>query len=229
MGSPELNTFDLSPEQQDNASLLNRLLGKAVADRYVDFCRLAVGAFSLKVSRPIAAHALRELESMLRDVLAVPMDAKTPNKPENADKIAEARKLLKGLGCFDDGALERATNGLKPRYNHKAQIRKIVGRLGLDPEGDIAQRWTSLCDSFGKAHQRSFHRSLEVDDEFRSKYQRPFDTVIRAVASALEGRYADLMRRVEVSRPCQTAPRQSRHLPARFPARCRCNGISSKA
>ena len=125
------------------------------------------------------------------------MDAKTPNKPENADKIAEARKLLKGLGCFDDGALQRATDGLKPRYNHKAQIRKIVARLGLDPEGDIAHRWTSLCDSFGKAHQRSFHRSLEVDDEFRTKYQRPFDTVIRAVASALEGRYAALMQRVE--------------------------------
>jgi hypothetical protein len=192
-----VNAFDLSPEQQDTSSLLDRLFGKAVADRYVDFCRLAAGAFSLKVPLPIAAHALRELESMLRDVLAVPMDAKTPNKPENADKIAEARRFLKGLGCFDDDALDRATNGLKPRYNHKAQIRKIATRLGLDPEGDITHRWTSLCDSFGKAHQRAFHRSLEVDDEFRTKYQEPFDTVIRAVASALEGRYTALMRRVE--------------------------------
>jgi len=191
------NAFDLSPEQQDTASLLRRLLGKAVADRYLDFCRLAAGAFALNVSRPMAAHALRELDSTLRHALAVPMEAKVPDQPENAEKIVEARKLLKALGCFDDGAIQRATDGLKPRLNHRAQIRKIVARLGLDPEGDIADRWTSLCDSFGKAHQRSFHRSLEVDDEFRSQYQRPFDTVIRAVAAALEGRYTAFMRRVE--------------------------------
>jgi hypothetical protein len=35
------NTFDLTTEQQHTASLLDRLLGKAIADRYVDFCRLA--------------------------------------------------------------------------------------------------------------------------------------------------------------------------------------------
>jgi hypothetical protein len=39
-----VNAFDLPPEQQDTASLLDRLLGKAIADRYVDFCRLAAGA-----------------------------------------------------------------------------------------------------------------------------------------------------------------------------------------
>jgi hypothetical protein len=31
-----VNAFDLSPEQQDTASLLDRLFGKAIADRYVD-------------------------------------------------------------------------------------------------------------------------------------------------------------------------------------------------
>jgi hypothetical protein len=30
------NAADLSQEQQDTASLLDRLLGKAIADRYVD-------------------------------------------------------------------------------------------------------------------------------------------------------------------------------------------------
>jgi hypothetical protein len=58
-------------------------------------------------------------------------------------------------------------------------------------------KWASLSDSAGKAHERAFHRSLAVDDEFRTRYQQPFDTVIRAVAKALEGRYATLMRRVE--------------------------------
>ncbi|SRR5258708_25847431 len=68
-----LNTFALSPEQQDTALLLQRLLGKAITDRYIDFCRLAAGAFPLIVSRPMAAHALRELDSTLRHVLEVPM------------------------------------------------------------------------------------------------------------------------------------------------------------
>lgn len=31
----------LTPEQQDTANLLERVLGRAIADRYVDFCRLA--------------------------------------------------------------------------------------------------------------------------------------------------------------------------------------------
>ena len=54
-----LNTYDLSAEQQNTAALLERLLGRAIANRYVDFCRLAAGAFALHVSRPVAAHALR--------------------------------------------------------------------------------------------------------------------------------------------------------------------------
>jgi hypothetical protein len=36
-----------------------------------------------------------------------------------------------------------------------------------------------------------------VDDDFRVQYLQPFDTVIRAVAIALQGRYVPLMRRVE--------------------------------
>jgi hypothetical protein len=42
------------------------LLGKAIANRYADFCRLASGAFVLHVARPIAAHPSRALDSMLR-------------------------------------------------------------------------------------------------------------------------------------------------------------------
>jgi hypothetical protein len=33
------------------------LLGKAIANRYADFCRLASGAFVLHIAGPIAAHA----------------------------------------------------------------------------------------------------------------------------------------------------------------------------
>jgi hypothetical protein len=191
-----VNAFDLSPEQQHTLALLQRLLGNAIADRYADFCRLSAGAFDLNVGRPIAAHALRELDSMLRRVLEVPMDARATEDQGDTEKIGKAKTALDALG-FDEAAISRASSALRPRFSHKAQIRKIVERLGLAPDGDVANSWTSLCDSFGKAHQRSFHHSLKVDDEFRTQYQQPFDTVIRAVSVALQSRYVALMHRVE--------------------------------
>jgi hypothetical protein len=60
------NTFDLSPEQRDTARLLDELLGQAIAARYEDFCRLSSGAFTINAAKPMALHALRELNSMLR-------------------------------------------------------------------------------------------------------------------------------------------------------------------
>ncbi|MGA8615315.1 MAG: hypothetical protein WB760_27270 [Xanthobacteraceae bacterium] len=191
-----VNAFDLSPQQQETTSLLQRLLGNAIANRYVDFSRLAAGAFALNVSRPIAAHALRELDSMLRSALEVPMQARALQTERDVTRIARAREKLLLLG-FDDQTLRRATDALAPRLNHKEQIRQIVSRLGLAPDGDIANLWTSLTESFGRAHERSFHRSLKVDADFCERYQRPFDTVIRAVAVALQGRYVALIRRVE--------------------------------
>ena len=53
-------TFELSPEQQDTAALLKELLGQTMADRYIDVCRLSAGAFELRISAPVAAHAMRE-------------------------------------------------------------------------------------------------------------------------------------------------------------------------
>src|SRR5438067_114750 len=99
-----VNTFDLSREQQDTAALLQQLLGKAIADRYVDFCRLAAGAFALNVSRPMAAHALRELDSTLRHVLEAPMEAKAQESPDDPQRLDKAREQLSALG-FDDAAI----------------------------------------------------------------------------------------------------------------------------
>ena len=196
MSETPVNAFDLAPEQRDTSTLLQRLFGSAIADRYTDFCRLAAGACELRVARPVAAHALRELDSLLRHVLETPMDAKATEDSKTAEQIEKARQSLIEQD-FDEPAIQRATNALKPRFNHKNQIRKIVARLGLAPDGDVAKCWIALCDSAGKAHQRSFHHSLRVDDEFRAQYQQPFDTVLRAVAVALQGRYVALMRRVE--------------------------------
>lgn len=192
----DADPLGLSPEQADTDRVLRQLLGTAVADRYVDFCRLSSGQLPLIVSRPLAGHALRELDSLIRSVLAVPMDARAGDNDQQKARRREARKLLKKMG-FDDAAVQRAGDGLKPRYSHRIQIEKIAARLGLAPDGDIAKLWIELNDAYGRVHQRSFHERLEADDAFRAQYARKFDTVIRAVATQLQDRYAALMHRAK--------------------------------
>jgi len=190
------NDGKLTAEQRDTVNLLDRLLGRAIADRYVDFSRLASGLFDLRVSRPVAAHALRELDSMLRDALVVPMEVKAAESSINPDQLTRAKASLEELG-FEGAAVEKAVTALKPRVNHANAIRQITARLGLASDGDVAKAWIALTATVGRAHERSFHRSLAVDDEFRKAFQQPFDMVIRAVALALQRRYSALMKRVE--------------------------------
>ena len=78
------DTSFLSPEQADTNRLIEQLLGTAVAYRHIDFCRLASGALPLIVSRPLAGHALRELDSLVRSVLVTPMEARAS---DNADEV----------------------------------------------------------------------------------------------------------------------------------------------
>jgi hypothetical protein len=188
--------FGLSEEQADTNRLLRQLLGTAIADRYVDFCRLSSGRLPLIVSRPLAGHALRELDSLIRSVLTVPLDARAADTDDQKTMRRDARRVLKKMG-FDDAAVQRAGDELGPRLSHRAHIERIVSRLGLAADGDIAKLWIELNDAYGRVHQRSFHERLEADDAFRAEYARKFDTVIRAVILQLQDRYAAFMRRAK--------------------------------
>jgi hypothetical protein len=57
---------------------------------------------------------------------------------------------------------------VKPRLSHRAQIEKIVVRLGPAADGHVAKLWIALNDAYGRVHERSFHESLKVDDAFRT-------------------------------------------------------------
>jgi hypothetical protein len=194
--SSVLNSLGASAEQQDTFRLVDQLLGATVADRYLDFCRLSAGDTGLRVSRPLAAHALRELDSMIRRSLEVPFELKDAETAEPPQSLQQTHEALLHLG-YDERATLRALRELTPQTTHETQIRKIIARLGLDPQGSTANAWVKLCGTYGKAHERSFHRSPSVDDEFRSKFQQPFDAVIRAIAVALRTRYSALLQRVE--------------------------------
>src|SRR6516165_10885642 len=92
---------DVSPEQQNTASLMRQMLGKSIADRYVDFCRVASGAIQLRVSVPVAGHAVRELDSVLQQTLAGPMGVALEATAEDKARLkggqeAIARARLQG-------------------------------------------------------------------------------------------------------------------------------------
>jgi hypothetical protein len=67
--SVSANGYDVTPDQFDTAKLLEELLGKAVADRYLDFCELSFGTLRLRLTVPMAGHALRELDSVFRETM----------------------------------------------------------------------------------------------------------------------------------------------------------------
>jgi hypothetical protein len=184
----------LPSEQTATAETLRLLLGTAVANRYLDFCQLVSGTLPLHTTLPLAAHALRELEALVRTVLAAPMDAVVAESPEAKLQRRKAVKSLKSFG-YDDDVLQGVSGKLEPRVNHKQQIERICDRLGLDPDADVVVCWQALRDIHGSAHQRHFDKSLRVDEEFREKFARPFDVVMRGLASALQERYASLLQR----------------------------------
>jgi hypothetical protein len=155
--------FELSPEQRDTASLIRRLLGSQIADRYDDFCRLAAGACPLRVSSPMAGHALRELESIVRQTLAAPLEATESQDPEALGRIDAAERQLHAIG-FDKVKIDAALIKLTPRLTHGEQIEAIVTRLGLTADSDIARAWKKLTGGHSKAHGRAFYDELTVDD-----------------------------------------------------------------
>jgi hypothetical protein len=55
---------------------------------------------------------------------------------------------LKKMG-FDDGAVQRAGDGLKPKFSHKTQIERITGRLGLAADSDVTKLWIELNETYG--------------------------------------------------------------------------------
>lgn len=185
----------LSPEQTQTVTLLRQLLGSVIANRYLDFCKLANGEIPLRTTRTLAGHAMRELESLLRRVLAAPLDAVAPDDQAEESRREKALKVLKDEFGYGAETLQRAQKALRPSLSHKKEILRIVDRLGFAPDADITKAWIGLSKTTGQVHKRRFDRSLEVDDGFREEFMRPFDAVIGELAVALQTRYVALIKR----------------------------------
>jgi len=194
--TPVREPFALTPEQRNTGALLERLLGAALAERYVDFLKLAAGATDLRVTIPLAGHALREIESSIRDTLVGSLDVNTEEYDSDGTRAGQVIAALSPLG-YDQDALDRAIKALKPKTSHGTEIRKIAERLGLAPDGDIANAWVTLSRTADQAHKRDFHHSLQVDADFRKDFQKPFELVVRGIMVALEPRFSAMTKRAE--------------------------------
>ena len=193
----ELPLSEMSEEQRHTALLLQRLLGKRTADRYIDFCRLAAGTLPLRVSVPLAGHAMREIDALLRQLLATPADLTVTVSTDDRDRLEKASAALRALG-YNQEAADRAVKTLAPNLSHRQQIERICATLGLTPDGDVARSWKSVMAAHAKAHYgRELHQSLEVDAQFRSEWQEPFDTAVRGLMVALQGKYTSYILRLD--------------------------------
>lgn len=193
----ELPPSDMSEEQRHTVSLLQRLLGKRTADRYVDFCRLAAGTLPLRVSVPLAGHAMREIDALLRQLLATPADLTVAVLPEAKDRLEKTGAALRTLG-YEKQMVDRAVKALTPTLSHREQIERICTTLGLAPDGDVARAWKSVMAAHAKAHYgRELHQSLEVDAQFRAEWQAPFETAVRGLMVALQGKYTAYILRLD--------------------------------
>ncbi|WP_429818438.1 hypothetical protein [Ensifer sp. B1-9] len=193
----ELPQSHMSEEQRHTTSLLQRLLGKRTAGRYVDFCRLAAGTPPLRVSVPLAGHAMREIDALLRQLLATPADLTVAASPQTKDRLEQAGAALRALG-FNQQAAGRAAKALIPNLSHREQIERICATLGLTPDGDVARSWKSVMAAHAKAHYgRELHQSLEVDAKFRAEWQAPFDTAVGGQMVALQGKYTAYILRLD--------------------------------
>lgn len=190
------NVWTPTASQNETIELLGRLLGQSFADRFLDFCTLASGTLPLRVSRPLAAHAIREFESSLREALTLRRRPEMTRPADETEKLAQAAALLRGLG-FDDAAVASAGNALAPRDNHKAQIGAILKWLGYTGSDPVNAAWGRLRKVMKAVHERSFHDLLLVDDDFRREFQEPFETMVHFVAKGMQRRYSALLLRVE--------------------------------
>jgi len=192
-----MDSSGLNPERRNTVRLLGEVLGQAIADRYLDFCKLVFGHHGLQASVPVAAHMLRELDSIFRGALED--FAGKPPEPDATEiaRMKSVREAIAGQG-YDPDTVNRSISALAPRDSHKATIKKIIAWLGFAENSRIATDWLSVSSAHRMAHERKYNRSLQVDDAFRQKWAVPFDRVIRDIALALQMKFAALVQRVDM-------------------------------
>lgn len=142
-------------------------LGEGPAAFFADAYRMMEGQVLLDTTAHMVGHALREIESGIRSVLAAATNAPTG---ERAD-------------------------GTKVSANE--MIRHIAQSLGLDEAGPVVKGWLSLAGSLhGVAHRRNLLAPRAADDRLNEVWSAML-SVLDDLLDRFETRYADVFSRLD--------------------------------
>lgn len=164
------------PRQQQIHGRLARLVGQNAADFYRDACRLMAGSIDppLATTTNMVAHALREVESALRQVLA-PLAAKRP--PATAPTAT--------------AEVPSDTEGEIGKGKHREQIIAALAALRIPLDDELAKAWLALPGGKGPhsyAHRRSLRPTRALDDEFQELWTT-VEAILHGVLDRFEAQY----------------------------------------
>ena len=183
----------LSSTQRETATLLAEVFVAVISDRYLDFCRLCENESGLTVVRPMAFHAFRELESLLRGALLPPANSTSQQSDLAPELQKQVRAALKALG-FDANASTEALKALRPRTSRSSSIKAILDFLQPPSRDELESRWKALTSDGGRAHERTFYGTLGVNAELL-QFRDDAGLLVRELALAAQRRFRRFMKR----------------------------------
>lgn len=143
-----------------------RLVGQGTAAFFLDACRL-MASRDLETTTHMVAHALREIESALRDVLE-PMAPRTPSNPKSQSGDEQ----------------------------HRNEIRTILAALEIEETDAIAEAWLRLPgknSSYGlhrRAHRSALAAPRRIDQEFLDFWQE-LNAILDVILDRFAAKYLD--------------------------------------
>lgn len=184
--------FQLEPRQSVINDRLFRLVGPGASDFYKDACRHMFD-MSNGQNPPISithmvAHAIREVESSLRDVLH-PFDDREIKKCGECDKTLDIPTVF----CSSCGRVKHTGN------SHKDQIKAILRGLGIKEDEDIAKAWLGIPGKYGLqkfAHRPGLKASRKPDQEFIDFWNKT-EIVLYGVLDKFEAEYSKVFSTID--------------------------------
>ena len=141
---------------------LGKLVSSGIAYFYQDACRLVDERVPYKSVTHLVGHLLREIESAIRDVLAI-----TVLDVERKERLCEREN----------------------KSNHETIILNILNSLDIPIDKGAGKAWLDIADRLhGLAHRRSLFTPRPFDEDFKS-YWDGMEIILDEVLDRFEARY----------------------------------------
>jgi hypothetical protein len=164
-----MSTFRFTDHREERIYRKLGLVGPGAQGFFRDAClMMQPEVCRLESTTHMVAHALREIESSLRDVLEV---------------VASSQ--------------EEASDTVSGTKQHHLEIDAILQGLGLDATDPISIGWHSIAHKFhAKAHRSSLSRPRPLDDDFREMWEQ-MKGVLDTILDRFEARYLNVVDRID--------------------------------